>query len=324
MSDENLEIDTRIEDINVSIEDDKSTTKTLPHDVEPLDYGDEDVETRRKKGREERLTRSQRQRQARMRKDEQLDELNKQIEELRERDAYNKSELAKFQKTAAQWQSSSLQDKISETEKILRWYEEQRQEAYASGDFAKVGQIDKVIQEESTKRSTLEREKDEYKKTSENINPAIFLQEEKRLSLQRKWLQKNDWWGRPEYSEEQQAITAIDESLHREGWNSTTPEYWRELDRRVKSSEYGYMLSDDEYTPPPTKQNKQPPVKQEPVVAGSGGASGSTAGTTVRMRFNANQQEVLRHQGLLDDNNQPVKGKEADIKYYYNFWNKQK
>ena len=107
------------------------------------------------------------------------------------------------------------------------------------------------------------------------------------------------------------------------GYNAATPAYWQELNRRVKNSEIGYVLDDDEVAP---STKKQPPTQQrtQRQVVGAGGASAQPSGSSKTMKFTSTQLQALRHQGIVDQNNKPVKGKEDDLKYYHNYWQSSK
>ena len=48
------------------------------------------------------------------------------------------------------------------------------------------------------------------------------------------WLENNKWYDPDVKDADSQIVYALDQGLVKEGWNPTTPQYWQELDARVK------------------------------------------------------------------------------------------
>jgi hypothetical protein len=53
-------------------------------------------------------------------------------------------------------------------------------------------------------------------------------------SMAEGWLEKNSWYDPDVQDADSQIVYALDQGLTREGWNPTTPQYWKELDARIK------------------------------------------------------------------------------------------
>lgn len=87
------------------------------------------------------------------------------------------------------------------------------------------------------------------------------------------WMEKNSWYDPAGKDEDSAVALTIDNRLAAEGWDPTTPEYWKELESRVKK----YL---------PHRANSgynKPKVGNRPPVAGSGRESSSSGKSTYRL-----------------------------------------
>ena len=104
------------------------------------------------------------------------------------------------------------------------------------------------------------------------------------------WMSKNQWYD-PNGKDEDSAIAlTIDNRMAQEGWDPTTPEYWKELDSRVKR-----------YLPHRVKSGYNKPNggnRSNPPVTGSGRESTSSKGT---YKLSAERVQALKDAGLWDD-----------------------
>lgn len=103
------------------------------------------------------------------------------------------------------------------------------------------------------------------------------------------WMNKNSWYD-PNGKDEDSAIAlTIDNRLAQEGWDPTTPEYWKELESRVKR-----------YLPHRAKSgyNKSNVGNRPPPVAGSGREATSGKST---YKISAERVQALKEAGLWDD-----------------------
>jgi hypothetical protein len=104
------------------------------------------------------------------------------------------------------------------------------------------------------------------------------------------WMQKNAWYD-PNGKDQDSAVTlTIDNRLAQEGWDPTTPEYWKELESRVKR--YLPHRAKTGYNTPSGNRNAPPPV------SGSGRESTSSKGT---YRLSADRVQALKSANLWDD-----------------------
>ena len=123
-------------------------------------------------------------------------------------------------------------------------------------------------------------------------------------NLAKGWLEKNKWYD-PSGSDEDSFVAAqIDKRIAQEGWNPATPQYWEELDARLKAKNVG-VRGKKEY-------NKFTPSNSP--VAGSGRGSAPAAGTG-SYKLSAERVQALKDSGAWED---PAK-REKMIQYYKNY-----
>lgn len=115
------------------------------------------------------------------------------------------------------------------------------------------------------------------------IDPVLLMHGQK-------WIENNPWYDPASGDEDSEIALVIDRRMQKDGWNSKTPEYWEELDARLKRKlPHRYKSS---YNNP----------KPRSVVTGSGRetSSGGNAGYTLSRE----QVQAMRDAGIYDD---PVK-----------------
>ena len=104
------------------------------------------------------------------------------------------------------------------------------------------------------------------------------------------WMSKNAWYD-PNGKDEDSAIAlTIDNRLAQEGWDPTTPEYWKELESRVKR-----------YLPHRTKSGYNKPNvgnRSNPPVTGSGRESTASKGT---YKLSSERVQALKDANIWDD-----------------------
>ncbi len=119
------------------------------------------------------------------------------------------------------------------------------------------------------------------------------------------WMDKNKWYDPSGKDEDSSIALTIDSRMAQEGWDPTTPEYWDELDSRVKRYmphrvNLGYNKSQG--------QNKRPPV------AGSGRET-SSSGNKSTYKLSSERVKALKDMGVWDD---PV-AREEHIKNFRDY-----
>ena len=91
----------------------------------------------------------------------------------------------------------------------------------------------------------------------QNVDPAI-------ITLSHKWMEGKDWYDPQSNNQDSRIALVIDNSLATEGWDPRTPEYYDELDTRLKkylphryNSGYTAPQGDEKRSTPPTGGSAQ-------------------------------------------------------------------
>lgn len=107
------------------------------------------------------------------------------------------------------------------------------------------------------------------------------------------WMEKNGWYDPNGSDEDSALVLSLDSRLAAQGWDPTTPQYWEELDARVKK-----------YLPHRVNQgyNRQQVGNRPKVpVAGSGRESAASSNTSSSYRLSPERVQALKDAGLWDD-----------------------
>jgi hypothetical protein len=106
------------------------------------------------------------------------------------------------------------------------------------------------------------------------------------------WMGKNQWYD-PSGRDEDSAVTlTIDNRLAQEGWDPTTPEYWTELESRIKKFLPHRVKSGYNSTQGSGKRNPPP-------VSGSGRESSSSGSTSYKL--SPDRVQAIKDAGAWDD-----------------------
>lgn len=104
------------------------------------------------------------------------------------------------------------------------------------------------------------------------------------------WMGKNKWYDPAAKDQDSRITMTIDQQLANEGWDPTTPQYWQELDNRVKK-----------YLPHRTSSGKISNNKPRSVVSGSGRESGGSSGSSSSYKLSGERVQALKDAGIWDD-----------------------
>lgn len=120
------------------------------------------------------------------------------------------------------------------------------------------------------------------------------------------FLGANKWYGGPQSADQDsRVLSSIDNSLAAEGWDSTTPEYWTELNARGAkylphrfNGESATMKPNTAYTGA-DKATASAPGKNP--MAGGGGDGGSNKGGGVTFGLSAERVKAMKDAGAWED-----------------------
>jgi len=118
------------------------------------------------------------------------------------------------------------------------------------------------------------------------------------------WMTRNNWFDPNGKDADSRITQTLDNQLSEEGWDPTTPQYWQELESRVKK-----------YLPHRVKGTKMSPERPKSTVAGSGREASSNANSTGTFKLSAERVQALKDAGIWDD----PKQRAAMIKSYREF-----
>ena len=107
------------------------------------------------------------------------------------------------------------------------------------------------------------------------------------------WLEKNNWYDPQAKDQDSFMVRQLDQRLAEEGWNPSTPQYWEELDARVKK----YLPHRAKQSYNPNQSGSRPRVP----VAGSGRESGGNSNAQGSYRLSADRVQALKDAGMWDD-----------------------
>ncbi len=117
------------------------------------------------------------------------------------------------------------------------------------------------------------------------------------------WMKRNSWYDPSAKDQDSEIVLRLDQRLSEEGWDPTTPQYWEELDTRVKK-----------YLPHRLNRDKISNNKPRSVVTGSGREASSSSSPGV-YKLSSERVQALKDAGMWDD---PTQRKEA-IKRFREF-----
>lgn len=103
------------------------------------------------------------------------------------------------------------------------------------------------------------------------------------------WMKRNDWYDPNGKDQDSRVTLSLDNQLAEEGWDPTTPQYWQELDTRVKK-----------YLPHRMNGAKLNPTKPRSTVAGSGRETTSSQ-PSKGYKLSADRVQAIKDAGAWDD-----------------------
>lgn len=104
------------------------------------------------------------------------------------------------------------------------------------------------------------------------------------------WMQRNNWYNPQGGDQDSEMVLFLDNALAREGWNPTTPQYWQELDSRIKK-----------YLPHRVKSDIVNLSKPKSVVSGSGQEVKSNGSLKQTFKLSAERVKALKDAGVWED-----------------------
>jgi hypothetical protein len=259
---------------------------------EGADDSDEDREAIRARRREERKHKkeAQREREAQTRREREM--LRKENEDLQQR-------LAVLERRAQGSEFAQLDQAIEQTGRAVGYLKEQIKLATEAGDGATVAEATEKLYQATrhaehlvnVKRNAVQQTR--QAETHSPIDPMLRRNAET-------WMDKHNWYDPSGSDPDSRVALTVDQSMAEEGWDPRQPEYWDELDSRLKR----YLPH--RYARPPVQRRSSSPVTS----SGREGANSQSGGGGFKL--SADRVAAIKEAGAWDD---PVK-RDAMIKRY--------
>jgi len=139
----------------------------------------------------------------------------------------------------------------------------------------------------------------QMQKTSEYAESMPKKEEKKEATtppLARDWVKENSkWFNKPGYRKETAMAYGIDAELTEEGWDVNDPEYYEEMNRRLKSSGLKYFTKSDENT---SNDDQNVVQKANRVQSPVAGVSRKKAENSNRVKLTADDLATARNFGI--------------------------
>jgi len=139
----------------------------------------------------------------------------------------------------------------------------------------------------------------QMQKTSEYAESIPKKEEKKDIKtppLAKDWVKENSkWFNKPGYRKETAMAYGIDAELTEEGWDVNDPEYYEEMNRRLKSSGLKYFTKSDENT---SNDDQNVVQKANRVQSPVAGVSRKKAENSNRVKLTADDLATARNFGI--------------------------
>ena len=277
------------ESFEVTEEKDGSVVVELPETIESPDKeaqadGDEDhpddTDAVREARRARRRAKKEYIRKSNEEKDQRLQLLQRQNQELMER-------LAAVERKTHTADLARLDSAISDEESRLEFFRRKMQEATDNSDGTAFTKAQESWYESRRKVEAMQGIKQRaVQATNNDAGPA----NPKLVRLANQWMERNPWYDPNGGDEDSQIAKVVDNKLAAEGWDPTSEEYWDEFDRRLQQRLPSRYTGD---------QDEQPRRRPRSVVTGSGRESQTSRGNSFVLE--PEQVRAMKEAGFWDN-----------------------
>lgn len=285
------------------LDDSEEDSEDSQEDSSTRQVSDEDREAIRERRRREKKLKRERDRQERLRMQNTIFALEKQVEELKKGQG---SIQERFQQTEAQ----KIESEMSELQNIYKQSQKAMEKAVADGDGTAFAEAKSISDRAWAKFNKLDVLKTSFSKQEKQEPKEEFKETEQKVKLGPKaqsyginFIKQNSEWYDPNGGNlDSKIMMAIDAELYNEGYDPETKDYWDELRDRGA-----------ERLPHRFKKQSSAQAKPKSVVGGSGRDSSSSV--TPEKNLPKEFVQTLKIAGYWDD---PAKRKAAIKNYYAN------
>lgn len=253
---------------------------------------DEDREEIRARRRAERQAKKQAQR-------EREDSLRRELAARDEVINQLQSRVAIVERAHQGSEEAQLETAIKESADAYAYFKDQIAMAAQRGDGAGIADATEKMILAQRRYEDLNRVKNTYVESKVNKQQPL---DPRLVNHAKDWMDRNKWYDPNGGDSDSRRALEVDRELAREGWNPTTPQYWEELDSRIKKAL------------PHRGKQAYTGKSSKSVVTGSGRDSAPSGGKGT-YKLSADRIAALKESGMWDD----PKQREEAIKRYRDY-----
>lgn len=259
---------------------------------------------------QEQLTARQRRRQrekaSRQREQAELSRLRQENAQLVQNQRSLDSRLSNVELSGIDGQIQTLETEVARANTVMK----RSMEAQNGDDFVRAQEIRDAFRDRLIK---LKGQKDEATRQA-TVAPQQQMPNgltPQQVQYARIFTARHPWYDHNARDTTSQGVQQIDNEMIAQGHNPSTPEYWMELERRVRDEfpdkfkeKQGAGQGDPEPEPRPARVNGGNGRGAGPRLPGGGGGGGGAGGGPVKFHLSAARKQALIDLGVYDD---PVK-----------------
>lgn len=182
---------------------------------------------------------------------------------------------------------AQLENAKKQTAQAYAYFKDQIRIATEAGNGAAVAEATEKMMQAQRKFEEIGRYEQAYRQRAEQPQPL----DPRLINHAQKWMNENKWYDPTGKDMDSKIVATIDQTLAQEGWNPTTPEYWKELSERVKK-----------HLPHRLARGNVASTKPRSVVTGSGRESGGTQSQASGVyKLSSERVQALKDAGMWDD-----------------------
>lgn len=256
-----------------------------------------------------RQRRRQRERDATRRERAELIRLRTENTQLRNAHQGLDARLQNVEQSGIAGQISNLEVEISKANGVMK----RAMEAQNGDDFIRAQEIRDVLrdrllrlkdQDGGAQRAD-EGQQDQRQRQTPQGNPNLTPQQ---VQFARIFVSRHNWYDPNARDQDSKAVQQIDNEMVAQGLNPTTPEYWVELERRVKEDLPHKFQQEGRDGPGSQRQNavnNNPATGDRraggPKLPGGGGGASNAAGGPVKFHISAARKQALVDLGVWEN-----------------------
>jgi hypothetical protein len=261
-------------------EEQKAEGGDIPGDDDPP--SDDELDSLRAARRERRRAKKDLIRKTQAEKDERLQLLQRQNQELMER-------LAVVEQRTHANDLAQIDKAVQDAELRVKYARMKMAEASSANDGDALAQANEMFLDEKQKLEALKNFKQKAVAPQQRASiPDAGVQ--RQIAS---WMERNDWFDPERKDMDSKIAKQVDEQLTKEGWNPASREYWDEMDNRLRK--YIPHRYNDDY------EDESPRRKPRSPVTSSGRENAASAGGRNSFSLTPDQVKAMKDAGFWDD-----------------------